>query len=65
MWYMLWDSGCTQSINPHFELYTYYKLLEKGDDTEVNNIGGIIKPKGIGTVTLDLEYETGKIHNIS
>ena len=27
---MLWDSGCTHSINPYFEIYTEYKNLEKG-----------------------------------
>ena len=46
-WYMLWDSGCTNYFNPYFELYTQYKSLDKGRDTEVNGIGGIIKPKFI------------------
>ena len=50
--YMLWESGCTHYINPYFELYIEYKPLEKGDDTEVNVIGGLIKPKGVGTVVL-------------
>ena len=31
--YTLWDSGCTHSINPYFELYTEYKHLEQEDDT--------------------------------
>ena len=35
------------------------------DDTEDNNIGGIIKPKGVGTVVLNLEYETGKLHTLT
>ena len=60
--YMLWDLGCTQSANPYFELYTELKNVEKGEDTEVNDIVGIIKPKGIGTVVLDLEDGTGKLH---
>ena len=47
MRYMLWDPGYTHSTNPYFELYTQCKPLEKGDDTEVNGIGGLIKPKGI------------------
>ena len=63
MWYMLWYSGCTHSINPYFELYTHYKPLEKGDDTEVNGVRGLIKPKGIVTIVLDMEDDTGKIHN--
>ena len=42
----------------------YYKPLDKGGDTEVNGIGGLIKPKGIGTFILDLEYDRGKIHNL-
>ena len=54
MCYMLWYSGCTHFVNPYFELYIYYKPLEKGDDTEVNGIGGTIKTKGIGTVVLGL-----------
>ena len=59
---MLWDLGCTQSANPYFELYIELKNVEKGEDTEVNDIVGIIKPKGIGTVVLDLEDGTGKLH---
>ena len=62
--YTIWDSGCTHYINPYFEIYTQYKPLEKGYDAEVNGIGGLINTKGIGTFTLDLEYDTGKIHNI-
>ena len=62
--YMLWDSGCTKSVYPYFEIYTQYKHLEKGDDTEVNDIGGLINPKGIGTFLLDLEDDTGKLQNI-
>ena len=52
--YKLWYSGCTHSINPYFEIYTEYKPLEKEVDTYVNGIGGIVYPKGIGTVVLDL-----------
>ena len=62
--YTIWDSGCTHYINPYFEIYTQYKPLEKGYDAEVNGIGGLINTKGIGTFTLELEYDTGKIHNI-
>ena len=65
MQYMLWDSGCTHSINPHFEIYTQYKPLEEGDDTEVNDTRGIINPKGIFTIVLDLEDDTGKIKILS
>ena len=36
-----------------------YKLLEKGDDTEVNGIGGLIRTKGIGTLVLDMEDNKG------
>ena len=43
---------------------TQYKPLEKVHDTEVNGIGGIIKPKGIGTVILDLEDDTGKLQSL-
>ena len=63
--YALWYSLCTHSINPYFELYTDYTHLEKGDNTEVNVIGGIIKTKGICTVFLDLEVDTGKLHNLT
>ena len=35
------------------------------DDTEVNGIGGIIYPKGIDTVVLDLEDNTGKIQKLT
>ena len=62
---MLWESGRTQSINPYFKIYTEYKQLEKEDNAEVNGIGGIIKPKGIGIVVLYLEYDTGKIHDLN
>ena len=54
MWYTLWDSGFTHSINHYFDLYTKYKPLYKGGDTEVNGIIVLGKLKGIGTVTLDL-----------
>ena len=62
--YNICESVWAHSINPYFELYTHYKYLEKGDDTEVNVIGVIINPKGIGTVVLGLEDYTGKLHNI-
>ena len=38
MWYTIWYSQFTHSINPYFELYMQYKPLHKGDDTEVNGI---------------------------
>ena len=44
MRYRIWDSIYTHSINPYFELYTKYKPLEKGDNTKVNGIGGIMNP---------------------
>ena len=62
-WYTLWDSGCNHFINPYFEIYTKYKPPEKGCVIEVNGIGGLINPKGIGTEALDLKDDTGKIHN--
>ena len=65
MRYTLWDLGCTHSVNTYFELYTEYKPLGKEDDAKVNGIGGIIKPEGIGTVVLELEDDTGKIHNLT
>ena len=34
------------------------------DDIEVNIIGGVIKLKRIITIAIDLEYNTGTIHNI-
>ena len=40
------------------------KKLEEGDNTEVNGIRGLTKPKGIGTLVLDLEDYKGKLHNI-
>ena len=39
---------------PYFDIYTEYKPLLKGDDTEANDIGRVIKTKGIATVILDL-----------
>ena len=45
-WYMFWDSGCTHYINPYFDLYIDYKPLEKGNNTEVNGIGGSSSPWG-------------------
>ena len=62
--YTIWDSGCTHSINPLFELYTHYKPLEKGDNKEFSGIGGLVKHKCIGTVVLYLEDGTGKLHNL-
>ena len=41
------------------------KALEKGDYTEANGIRGIINTKGIYTITLDLENDKGKLHNIN
>ena len=52
--YTLWYLGFTNSINPYFDLYTKYKPLYKGGDTENNGIIVLSKLKGIGTVTLDL-----------
>ena len=63
--YTLLDSGCTHSINPYFETYTEYKLLLKGDYSQVNDIGGLIKFNEIGTVVLDLKEDTGKLHNLT
>lgn len=54
-WFSQWDSGYTNSINAYFELYTEYKTLDPGDYTQVNGIGGIIKPQGIGIIVLSLE----------
>ena len=65
MRYTLWDSGCTHSINPYFELYTELKNLEKVNDIELNYIGGIINPKGICTAVLDLKYDTGKLNYLT
>ena len=62
--YILWDSGCTYSINTYFDIYTQYTPLEKGDNTEGNITRGIINPKGEGTVILYLKDDTGKLHNI-
>ena len=52
--------GCTNYINLYFKIYTEYKPLDNGDNTEVNIIGGFINPKEIGIFALDLEYDTGK-----
>ena len=52
--YTLWYSGCTHSLNPYFGFYTGYQTLEEGDNTRVNGIGGLIKLKGIGAISLDL-----------
>ena len=41
------------------------KNLDKGEDTEINSIGGVINNNGVDTVDLDLEYYTEKIKNIS
>ena len=43
---MLWDSRCTHSTNPYFDLYTEYKPLDNGDVTKFNGIEELIKPKG-------------------
>ena len=59
--YKLWDSGCTHSVNPYFELYIQYKSLEKWKDIEVNGSRGIINPKEIGNMFLDLEDNTGEV----
>ena len=60
----LWYWGCNHSINPYFESYTQYKPLDNRDDTEVNGIGGITKPKEIGTFVPEMEDYTDKLHNI-
>ena len=44
--FTLWDSGCTHSINTYFELYTEYKHLYLGGDTEFNGIWGDHKIPG-------------------
>ena len=36
------------------------KNLDKGEDTEINSIGGVINNNGVDTVDLDLEYYTEK-----
>ena len=36
--FTLWDSVCTHSINPYFQLYTEYKPLDWSDNAEVNGI---------------------------
>ena len=64
MCYTLWESGCTHSIDPYIKLYTEYKPLGNGDNTEGNGLGGIINHKGICTIVLDLEYDTVKLQNI-
>ena len=51
--------------SPHQPLFSAIhrvQTLEKGDFTKVNGIGGLIKPKEISTLFLDLEYDTGKLH---
>ena len=65
MWYTLWYLGYNHSINPYFELYTEYKLIEKGGDTQFNGIGDIIKSKGVGIVVLEQEDNTDKLHNLN
>ena len=45
------------------DLYIEYKPIEEEDDTEVNVIEGLLKPKGIGLIVLDLEDDTVQIHN--
>ena len=62
-WYALGESGYTHSVNIYFEIYIQYKTPIEGDYTWVNGIRGIIKPKGIGSVVLNLEYNIGKIHS--
>ena len=62
--YKLWDSGCTHSVNPYFDLYTEYHPLEEGYMKRVNGIGGIIKPKGLGKIYLDLDNDTGDLHHL-
>ena len=62
---MLWYSGCNHSVKPYFEIYIEYKPLEKRDNTEVNEIGGIIKPRGICTIVMNLEDYTGKLQNLN
>ena len=63
--YTLWDSGCTHSINHYFDIYTEYKTLGKEGYIEINGIGGLINPKGVGTFFLYLEDYTGQIHNLN
>ena len=62
--YTLSKSGCTRTIKNYFEIYKEYKPLDKGGDTEVNFTKGIVKPQGIGTTSLELEDDKGKIQNI-
>ena len=63
--FTLWYSGCTHFINTYFKIYTEYKSLYPGGNTEVKGIGGLIKPQGIETIILDLEDNTDKIHNLN
>ena len=54
--------------SPHQPLFSAIhrvQTLEKGDFTKVNGIGGLIKPKEISTLFLDLEYDTGKLHSLT
>ena len=61
---MLYESGYNYFINPYFDIFTQYKPLEKGENVEVNDIGGVVKTKGINTVALNLEDDTGKLHSL-
>ena len=63
--FTLWYSGCTPLINTYFKIYTEYKSLYPGGNTEVKGIGGLIKPQGIETIILGLEDNTDKIHNLN
>ena len=57
--------GRTNYINPYLELYKYCKYLYPGYIIQVIGIVGIIKTQVRGTFFVDLEYDTGKIHNLN
>ena len=57
--YTLCESEGTPYVNPYFDLYTEYHVLEGGDNTRVNGIGGLINPKYLDTISLNLKDETG------
>ena len=48
----------------YFYLHIEYRPLDPGDTTQVNLIEGVAKPQGIGTIFLELEDNTGKIHKL-
>ena len=53
-WYTLCDSGFSHFVNPYFDLYIYYKPLEKGGRYRIQCHWGLINTKGVVTAVLDL-----------